>query len=116
LYNLASVIAAFSRPISRGQSAVVDRTDLGGLELARFTSPFMLALLIGYLLFADIGIMRKSLDPTVWPRIPVAQVEAVVSPLGLKYYKPFGQNSMQCWAAPELCTYFLDPAVPKPMP
>jgi len=110
IYNLASVIAAFSIPIPRGQSAVVDHSVLGGLGLPRLISHLMLALLIGYLLFADIGILKKSLDPTVWPSIPVAQVEAVVSPLGLKYYKPVGPNSMQCWAALEPCTYFLDPA------
>jgi hypothetical protein len=110
MYNLASVIAAFSIPIPRGQNAVVDRSVLGGLGRARLISPLMLALLIGYLLFADIGVLKKSLDPTLWPRIPDAQVEAVVSPLGLKYYKPFGQNSMQCWAALEPCTYFPDPA------
>jgi hypothetical protein len=110
MYNRASVIAAFSIPIPRGQCVVVDRSVLGGLELARLISYLVLALLVGYLLFADIGILKRSLDPTVWPRIPVAQVEAVVSPLGLKYYKPVQPNSDQCWGALEPCTYFLDPA------
>jgi hypothetical protein len=110
VYNLASVIAAFSIPIPCGQTIVADRSVPGGLGLTRLISYFMLALLIGYLLFADIGILKQSLNPTVWPRVPVAEVEAVVSPLGLKYYKPVRPNSDQCWAALEPCTYFLDPA------
>jgi hypothetical protein len=110
IYNLASVIAAFSIPIPRGQSSAVDRSILRGLELTRMTSYFMLALVIVYLLVADIGILKRSLDPTVWSRIPVAQVETVVSSLGVKYYKPVYPNTEQCWAALEPCTYFLDPA------
>ena len=110
IYSLASLIAAFSLPIPRGRSSAVDRPTLYGLGLARLTSYSVLALVIIHLLIADFGILKRSLDPTVWSRIPIAQVEAVVSPLGVKYYKPVYPNSMQCWAALEPCTYFLDPA------
>ena len=111
IYNLASVIAAFSLPIPRSWSAVVDRPVLGELRLSRWTSRLLLALLVGYLLLADIGVLKQSLRPTAWPRIPVAEVEPVESPLGVKYNKPIRPNPMQCWAAHEPCTYFLDPAM-----
>jgi hypothetical protein len=110
IYNFASVIAAFSIPVPRGRGTVVDRPILGELRLARSISYLFLTLLIGYLLFADIGVLKQSLRPTAWPRIPAAVVEPVVSPLGVKYNKPLRPDPMQCWAAREPCTYWLDPA------
>ena len=78
IYNLASVIAAFSLPIPCGWSAVVNRpVFLGELRLSRWTSRLLLALLVGYLLLADIGVLKQNLRPTAWPKIPVAEVEPV---------------------------------------